>query len=115
MSLEMERCFCFPTLSRLTEERGQSSLIDNAPDENVDVLHSNSSSECRLVIDFSRYFLNIPVNNEVVEGEDAIEVPPPTGRVDDVSGGETDYDEYDSEYDNELSDSDFEGSDGENV
>ena len=94
--------------------------VNNAPVEEVDIapdelVHSvSSSSEPRLVIDFSRYFPVTTVNDQVVEGASAIEVAPPTGFVDHASDNETDHDEYDSEYDNSTSDSDFEGSDGEN-
>ena len=76
--------------------------VDNVSHENVDdvdVLQNISSSDAPLFIDFSMYFQNIP--RVIVDVESASEVPPPTGRVNDVSDCETDYDETDSDYDTE--------------
>ncbi|KAJ9567086.1 hypothetical protein OSB04_003052 [Centaurea solstitialis] len=39
--------------------------VDNASIENVDVVHSNCSSNCRLVIDFHQYFENLQPTGKV--------------------------------------------------
>ena len=73
--------------------------------ENVDIVQNNSSSGARLFIDFSQYFQNnvdVAQNNVDYDDEDETEVPPPTGRIDNVSDEETDYDDGDSDYDLSL-------------
>lgn len=86
---------------------GRVENVDNGSAENVDVIHSNCSSNCRLVIDFRRYF-------ESQQSTGEIEVSPPTGTVNEVSEDESDFDENDSDYDSEMSEGDTEVSEGEN-
>ena len=81
--------------------------FDNVSAENVDVVHSNCSSNYRLVIDFRQYFENLQPTGE-------IEVSPPTGTVNEVSRGDNDYDESDADYDTEMSEDDTEMSEDEN-
>ena len=81
--------------------------VDNVEAENVDIVQNNSSSGARLFIDFSQYFQNnvdVAQNNVDYDDEDETEVPPPTGRIDNVSDEETDYDDDDSDYDTDEED-----------
>jgi hypothetical protein len=81
-------------------------IVNNDITENLDVVNNNSSSSSKLVIDFSQYFQNTPVN--VTDDRTASEVDPPTVTVNEVSGGETDYDEDDPDYDTDESERDIE-------
>ena len=87
--------------------KGRIKDVDNVSTKNVDVIHSNCSSNCRLVIDFQQYFENLQPTSE-------IEVSPPTGVINEVSEGDNDYDESDADYDTEMSEDDTEVSEGVN-
>jgi len=86
--------------------------IDNSV-ENVDVIHSDSSSNSRFVIDFSQYFLqpSSHVSEESPE-ELEVEVPPRPATLDEESKGESDYDGDGSEY-SDVSEADTEVSEEE--
>lgn len=82
--------------------------VDNDSPENVDVVHNNCSSNCRLVIDFTQYFDSLQSTGET-------EVILRTCTVNEVSGGDSDYDERDADYDTETEgEGDTELSEGEN-
>jgi hypothetical protein len=86
--------------------------VENDLEEELDVVHNNSSSNCNLFIDFSQYFVN--QSSLVTEGETAVEVNPPTTIVNEMSEVEIGYDdEDDSDYSEEGSEADTEISDGE--
>ncbi|KAI3743561.1 hypothetical protein L1987_61271 [Smallanthus sonchifolius] len=90
-------------------ENGQN--VDDDLAKDLDVVHNNSSSNSILFIDFSQYFQNRP--SFVTEGHTASEVHPPTITVNEVSEGESDYDEDDSNSDTQGSKRDTEVSEGE--
>ena len=81
--------------------------VNNDSAKNVDVVHNNCSSNCRFVIDLSRFF------DHSVQSTGEIEVSVPTRTVNEVYDDEIDFDENDSDYDSEMSEGETEMSEGE--
>lgn len=83
-----------------------------SPAENIDTVQNNCSSNCRIVIDLSQYFIGLPtVGESSVTPESQIPVRQSTRIINEVSEDETDYDG--SDFDCETYEDDTEMSEGE--
>ncbi|KAK1431764.1 hypothetical protein QVD17_08390 [Tagetes erecta] len=76
-------------------------VIEDIMREHMEEDTNTSSSNSQLFIEFSQYFQN--THAYVNEGETTAEVVPPTVTVNEVSEGESDYDDDDSDYDTNSS------------